>query len=180
MLQINITIIGGGGEFCFQKQAFEHHSLNANKNSSHEEMSLVTNLKNRMGTMVSYGCLWRTVPSPPHERGRRREGELLNIHLSHNSGPNTTWTERNTLPDCSWTPVNDRSRRPAHAGSLLWWHYVHSRGDCALEVLLRPVNQLRGEWVKTAKKCYLGSWVPFLSLFSTAKKKKKKICSGNY
>lgn len=32
-----------GGVFVFQKQAFEHHSLNANKNSSHAERPLVTN-----------------------------------------------------------------------------------------------------------------------------------------
>lgn len=31
-----------------------------------------------------------------------------------------------------------------------------------------------GMWVRTAKKCYLGSWVPFLSFFSTAKKEKRK------
>lgn len=39
--------------FVFQKQAFEHHSPNANENNSHVEMPLVINLK-KMGTMVRW------------------------------------------------------------------------------------------------------------------------------
>lgn len=46
-------------------------------------------------------------------------------------------------------------------------------GTALVEALLSPVNQLSGGgmWVKTAKKCYLGSWVPFLSFFFLAKRK---------
>lgn len=42
MLTINSTIILGE---VFQKQAFEHHSVNANKNNLRIEMPLVLNLK---------------------------------------------------------------------------------------------------------------------------------------
>lgn len=100
MLQINSTIIGGGrwGEYLFfQKQAFEHHSLNANKNSSHAERPLVTNGHN--------GQIQLLVTNSPCIllRGGGGEEKRGIIHPSHNSGSNTTRTGRNiTLPDCSW------------------------------------------------------------------------------
>lgn len=100
MLQINSTIIGGGrwGEYLFfQKQAFEHHSLNANKNSSHAERPLVTNGHN--------GQIRLPVTNSPCIllRGGGGEEKRGIIHPSHNSGSNTTRTGGNiTLPDCSW------------------------------------------------------------------------------
>lgn len=169
MLQINSTIIWGWGEYLFfQKQAFEHHSLNANKNSSHAERPLVTNGHN--------GQIRLPVTNSPciPLRGRGGEEKRGIIHPSHNSGSNTTRTGGTSpyLIVLEW-PVNERPWRPWRpvlAGSLLLWRCVHICRDCIQEVLLGPVNHLRGtvgEYCKEMLSWLLGS---FPSFFSTGGK----------
>lgn len=98
MWQIISTVIWGWGEDLFyQKQAFEHHSLNGQqKNSSHAERPLVTNFGGKNG---HNGQIWLPVTNSPciPLRGGGGEERRGIIHPSHNSGSNTT------LPDCSWT-----------------------------------------------------------------------------
>lgn len=76
MLKINSAIIWGKFFCCccfFQKLAFEHHSLNANKNNSCIEMSLVLNLKTgrRWSNVGAYHQM-RLHPSIKDGREERR------------------------------------------------------------------------------------------------------------
>lgn len=68
-------------------------------------------------------------------------------------------------------PVNERPWRPVLAGNLLWWRCVHICRDCTQEVLLSPVDHLRGTVGENCKEML--SWLlgSFPSFFSTGGKK---------
>lgn len=149
MLQINSTIIWGEVFFCcfvFQKQAFEHHSLNANENSSQiAEMSLVPNLRNKMGTMVRYGCLWPVVPSSPHKGWRRRGGgESWTVIPATTQDP--------ALPELGGTPyriVLERQRRGVRGLGALHLQRAWFDGTMFIVVgtaLGRPCSALWTNW----------------------------------
>lgn len=161
MWQIISTVIWGWGEDLFyQKQAFEHHSLNGQqKNSSHAERPLVTNFGGKNG---HNGQIWLPVTNSPciPLRGveeKRGEESFIPATTQDPTPPYLIVLER---------PVNERPWRPVLAGSLLWWHCVHICRDCTREVLLSPVNHLRvtvGENCKEMLSWLLGSFPSFFS-----------------
>lgn len=128
----------------------------------------------QMGTTVRYGCLWPIVPASPYGGVEEKRGEESFIPAT---------TQDPTPPELGGTPpylivlewpVNERPWgpwRPALAGSLLWWSCIHICRDCTQEVLLSPVNHLRGTVGENCKEML--SWLlgSFPSFFSTGGKK---------
>lgn len=157
-----------GGVFVFQKQAFEHHSLNANKNSSHAERPLVTNGHNSQIRLPVTNS-----PASPYGgvEEKRREESFIPATTQDPTPPELGGTSPYLIV-LEW-PVNERPWGPWRlvlAGSLLRWCCVHICRDCIQEVLLGPVNHLRGTVGENCKEML--SWLlgSFPSFFSTGGK----------
>lgn len=171
MWQIISTIIFGvGGEdLFFQKQAFEHHSLNGQQKQFTCRKATGYKFWGKKWAQWSdmAAIMWPIVPASPYGGGGcGGEESLIPATTQDPTPPYLIVLER---------PVNERPWRPALAGSLLWWHCVHICRDCTQEVLLSPVNHLR---VTVGENCKeMLSWLldSFPSFFSTGG---KKICSG--
>lgn len=169
MWQIISTVIWGWGEdLFFQKQAFEHHSLNGQQKTVHMQKGhWLQILGEKMGTMVRYGCLWPIVPASPYRGWRRRE------ERNHSSQPQLRIQHHPT-----WLFLNDRWMRDLGGLYLQAAYFDGTVFTFAGTALGRSCSALwtiwGWLWVKTAKKCYLGSWVPFLPFLALG----GKICSG--
>lgn len=132
----------------------------------------------QMGTTVRYGYLWPIVPASPY-RGveeKRREESFIPATTQDPTPPELGGTSPYLIV-LEW-PVNERPWgpwRPVLAGSLLQWRCVHICRDCIQEVLLGPVNHLRGTVGENCKEML--SWLlgSFPSYFSTGGKSVQAI-----
>lgn len=120
------------------------------------------------------GQIWLPLTSSPFIPSQRMEekggGESWRVIPATTQDP--------TLPELGGTPyrivLGCRGVRGLGALHLQGTWFDGTMFIVVGAALGRPCSALwtnwGGMWVKTAKKCYLSSWVPFLSLFSTEKK----------
>lgn len=124
MLKINSNLKWGGD--VFQKQAFEHHSVNANKNNSCVEMPLVLNLKKVGNGGLRWVHVSKCVFIPQSRMEKQREewnpegSSQPQLRIQHNFN----WEECAVQLCSRQQGTSDSGGLQIMLGSLPWWRYV--------------------------------------------------------